>query len=197
MPAQRRCVPARGERPTRADAAAASDSPSPGKAGSPLRPEIAEVPLDPPVGRHQLLIGQRPVVRDALARAQPEIRRHVAMPLCREDDHRPADAVPHQRRDIGFLLVDRLVPDTLTKVRPPVPLRSRPQLEVGLPGPHRRAVGPLTSLQHDDGEAILCQPSGGHGARRPCADDADVDFGSGCVRDGEAHRTQSRGTAEA
>ena len=116
-----RCVPGRDGRPTRAAAPAASDTRS-REGGIAVETGDAELPLDPPVVGHEFLIVHRPVIRDPLGRAQLEVGRHVAMPLSGENQHRAADAVPHQRRDLGVPLVDRLVPDTLSMVRPPEPL---------------------------------------------------------------------------
>ena len=127
-----RCAPARPGGPSGPSGTGGSGGPSPGgNAVSPARPGDAEVALDAHVVGLEVLVGQRPVVGDAVERPHAEVRRHVALPLRRVDDRAAADAVPHQRRDVGLGVVDRVVARRLARVRVPAPVAARGQREVG------------------------------------------------------------------
>ena len=69
----------------------------------------AEVAVGPVEVRQQLEVVDRPVVGDAVERADPEVGREGPRPGAGEDDRRAADGVVHERRDRRVVLDDRVV----------------------------------------------------------------------------------------
>ena len=69
----------------------------------------AEVAVGPVEVRQQLEVVDRPVVGDAVERADAEVGRQRARPGAGEDDRRAADRVVHERRDRRVVLDDRVV----------------------------------------------------------------------------------------
>ncbi len=57
----------------------------------------AEVRLDAFVEGREVLVGQRPVVRDAVERAHAEVGRHVALPVRRVNDRAATDRIEEDR----------------------------------------------------------------------------------------------------
>ena len=58
------------------------------------------------------------IVRDAIVRAHPEVRRHQRVPHARPADHAAADAVEVQDLDRRGIVIDRII------LRPPAPVRA-------------------------------------------------------------------------
>ena len=139
----------------------------------------AELAVGPLVVRPQLGVVERPVVGDAVERADPEVGRQHARPGAGEDEHRAADGRVHEGRDLGVRLVDGVVLGQAADVRAGRPLLAHGQLPVELRAAVLGLVVPVALLQADDPEARLGEPAGDDAAGGACADDEDIrGFGS-------------------
>ena len=123
----------------------------------------AEVPVAPLVVRQQLVVGQRPVVGDAVERADAEVRRQHPRPGAGEDQHRAADRREHQRRDLGVGLVDRVVLGQAADVRAGRPLLAHGELPVEL---GRRGTPPGRASRPARGRRPRTRPRPADGRRR-------------------------------
>ena len=106
--------------PRRSCARTTSMMPSPSGSGGTADPPLpgtrdrrptrhSDLARDPVVVRLELLVGERPVVGDAVQRAHPEVRGRHPRPITGVEDHRPTDAVEHERNHVGRVRVDRVV----------------------------------------------------------------------------------------
>ncbi len=134
----------------------------------------AEVPVAPLVVRQQLVVGQRPVVGDAVERAHPEVRRQHPRPGAGEDQHRAADRRVHQRRHLGVGLVDRVVLGQAADVGARRPLLAHDELPVELGAAVLAPVVPVALLEADHGEPGLGEPPRDDATGCAGADDQDV-----------------------
>ena len=105
-----RCAPGPRGGPSAPAARGGSGGPLPGgKAGRPPAPRRRSPPR--PARRYgsQILVGQRPVVGDAVERADAKVRRHVPLPMGRVEHAAAADRVVQDRGDVRIRIVDRIV----------------------------------------------------------------------------------------
>ena len=134
----------------------------------------AELAVGPVEVRQQLEVVDRPVVGDAVERADAEVGRQRARPGAGEDDRRAADRVVHERRDRRVVLDDRVVLREAADVRAGRPVLAGLQLPVELVARIVGAVEPAALLQADDLKPGLGQAQGHDAAGRAGADDQDV-----------------------
>ena len=134
----------------------------------------AELPVRPIEVLQQLEIVDRPVVGDAVERADAEVGREGPRPGAGKDDGRATDGVVHERRDGGVVLDDRVVLGEAADVRAGRPILARLQLPVELVARVVGPVEPLPLLEADDLETRFSQPKGDHAAGRAGTDDQDV-----------------------
>ncbi len=147
----------------------------------------AEVFFDLLVVGLQVFVGQRPVVGHAVERADAKVRRHVPLPVGREQDAAAAHGVVEDGRDVRVGIADRIVGRRLPPIGIARPIAAGGELEVGVIGPGLGVVGPIALLQDDDAHARFGQPLGRHRPGRPGADNQDIG-GLGHKSIGEASR---------
>ena len=149
------------------------------------RSEDADQPIDLVVVRLQIVVGDRPVVAQAVERAAPEIvrsepQRNAAPVVRAAADHPRPEPLPGVAGRVGVgLPVERPASERGVELSE-VPLGSRPAaaLRVVGPGEHER-VGDRVPIgarfQHDDVRAGFGQDFRGHAAARARSDDAYVE----------------------
>ena len=125
------------------------------------------------VVRRELLVGERPVVGDAVEGAHAEVGRQHAGPLRGVQHRAAADAVEVDDPEVGLREVDRVVARRVAHARHGGPLLASDELPVGLGAAEGRAVGPVALLEADDADARLGESPGHHAAGRARADDQD------------------------
>ena len=130
--------------------------------------------VDPLVVRLHLLVGDGPVVRDAVQGPELVVLGPQPHPLGAEVNRAAADRVVHHRRDGRARDLEGIVGRVLPRVRVRAPLRVRDELPLELVAGEVGSVLPAALLQADDLEARLGQVARRHRAARAGADDEDV-----------------------
>jgi hypothetical protein len=131
------------------------------------------------VAREQLVVGDRPVVADALERARAKVGWPHAGPLPAEVDRASADSVEHDRVDLGLGSLARVVLAPPPDVRIRIPLLPDEELELELVAGEVRGVLPASLLEAEDREAGFRELLRGHGTGGTGADHEDVGTSAG------------------
>ena len=122
----------------------------------------------------QVLVADRPVVGHAVLRAHAEVRRMQPRPVAGVQDQAAADAVEHQRRDVGVVLVDRVVLRPGAVVRAVGPLLARQELELRSRRRELVELVPVALLEADHVEPGRREPARDDASGRSGADDQHV-----------------------
>ena len=117
-----------------------------------------EVLLHSLVVRHEVVVGEGPVVGDPVERPDAEVGRQEPHPVRRVEDRAAADARPHQRIHVGVGRLAGIVRGQTAHVRVRVPLPGREQLPLRLRAGELGGVGPAALLEADDAEARTREP---------------------------------------
>ncbi len=127
--------------------------------------------------RLQRPIVDRPVVRDAIKRPQPEIGRMHAREMRHVEDRSAADAVEVCDLHCGAGVVDGIVSVARATVRADVEIGVAARFPVGARGGQLGRLDPVALLKTKDLHACLGKAPGHGGARGAGADDENVDDG--------------------
>jgi hypothetical protein len=142
--------------------------------GVTLQPRNGEVLVHAVIVWFEVVVGKRPVVRDAVERADAEVRREEARPLAAVEDRAPAHRVVHQGDHLRPRLVYRIVGRPTAHVGARVPLLEGGDLPVRLRPPVGRRIRPLTLLQTNHRNPHLRESLGRHRTGGTSAHDDDV-----------------------
>ena len=118
----------------------------------------------------------RPVVRHAVERLHPEVRRVHARPVRRVDQRAAADAVEVGDLHRRVVVVHRIVGVAPAAVRADVEVGVAPRLPVAAVAGEVGGFHPVALLQAQDAHPGVGQAPGHRGARGAGADDQDIDF---------------------
>ncbi len=133
-----------------------------------------EVLLHPLVVRHEVVVGEGPVVGDPVERPDAEVGRQEPHPVRRVEDRAAAHARPHQRIHVGVGRLAGVVRGKTAHVRVRVPLPGREQLPLRLRAGELGRVGPAALLETDDAEARAREPQRRDRAGHPRPDDEHI-----------------------
>ena len=142
-----------------------------GVAGEARHPHHARVER---VVRFEAGVVERPVVGDAVERADLEVRWSKPGEVRRVEDGAAADRIEHRHRDRRLRIVDGVVLAAPARVRAEVEVGGLAHLPVGRDAGEVGGLHPIALLETDDVHARLCEAPRQRRPRRAGADDEHV-----------------------